>query len=177
MNTGVTINGVVAKRGGVPYGQQFAAYVYLNEGLNAISITATTLGRKQVTQELHITRTGDNNPPLPEIDLGYNQAQTIEQIDLINTANWNDMNAAFLDGNYNLGADHLINSSNKIAYTFYLLMPYMNDMVANYILFEKYKLTTTYGEYVLIDQGNNENQAFIVVYQRDPEGVWRLVEI
>ena len=60
LNTGVTVNGVVAHRGGTPYGSEFAAVVPLTPGSNTLTITATLLNRKQMTQTLIVTRNNDN---------------------------------------------------------------------------------------------------------------------
>ena len=60
INTGVTVNGIVAHLGGNPYGSEFAATVPLQTGNNSLTITATLLNRKQLSQTLIIYRSGDN---------------------------------------------------------------------------------------------------------------------
>jgi hypothetical protein len=60
INTGVTVNGIVAHLGGNPYGSEFAATVPLQTGNNSLTITATLLNRKQLSQTLIISRSGDN---------------------------------------------------------------------------------------------------------------------
>ncbi|MCU7859081.1 MAG: hypothetical protein KZQ86_04450, partial [Candidatus Thiodiazotropha sp. (ex Lucinoma kastoroae)] len=59
-NTGVTVNGIVAERGGEPYGHEFIAKVPLAEGSNELTIMATTLSRKQVSQTLTVNRSGES---------------------------------------------------------------------------------------------------------------------
>ncbi|MEW8005072.1 MAG: PKD domain-containing protein [Candidatus Thiodiazotropha sp.] len=58
-NVGITINNIVAEKGGDPYGSEFAARVPLVDGVNEIQITATTLSRKHITQTLTINRVSD----------------------------------------------------------------------------------------------------------------------
>ncbi|MCP4278327.1 MAG: hypothetical protein GY779_18450, partial [Gammaproteobacteria bacterium] len=60
LNTGVTVNGVVAHRGGVPYGNEFAARVPLAPGANEINVTATLLSGKQVTATLTVTSNSES---------------------------------------------------------------------------------------------------------------------
>ena len=59
-NTGVTVNGIVAYLGGTPYGNEFAAVVPLQTGSNTLTITATSLNRKQLSQTLTVSRSDDN---------------------------------------------------------------------------------------------------------------------
>jgi len=59
-NTGVTVNGVIAHLGGNPYGSEFAAVVPLQTGSNTLTISATLLSRKQSSQTLEISRSGDS---------------------------------------------------------------------------------------------------------------------
>ena len=59
-NTGVTVNGIVAHRGGTPYGSEFAARVPLAPGVNEINVTATLLSRKQVIQTLTVTSSSES---------------------------------------------------------------------------------------------------------------------
>ena len=60
VNTGVTVNGIVAHLGGNPYGSEFVAVVPLQTGDNSLTITATLLNRKQLSQSLIVSRSGDN---------------------------------------------------------------------------------------------------------------------
>ena len=60
VNTGITINGIVAHLGGTPYGSEFAASVPLQTGSNTLAVTATSLNRKQITQTLMVSRSDDN---------------------------------------------------------------------------------------------------------------------
>jgi hypothetical protein len=57
---GVTVNGIVAERGGEPYGSEFVARIPLEEGENVIEVLATTLGRQQVSQSLTVNRIGSS---------------------------------------------------------------------------------------------------------------------
>ncbi len=59
-NTGVTVNGIVAHRGGTPYGREFAARVPLVPGANEINVTATLLSGKQITETLTVTSNSES---------------------------------------------------------------------------------------------------------------------
>ncbi|MCF6225547.1 MAG: thrombospondin type 3 repeat-containing protein [Xanthomonadales bacterium] len=54
-NTGITVNGIVARLGGTPYGSEFAVMVPLEPGSQDITVTATLLSRKQVSQTVNVT--------------------------------------------------------------------------------------------------------------------------
>ncbi|MCF6264899.1 MAG: thrombospondin type 3 repeat-containing protein [Xanthomonadales bacterium] len=54
-NTGITVNGIVARLGGDPYGSEFAAMIPLEPGSQDITVTATLLSRKQISQTVTVT--------------------------------------------------------------------------------------------------------------------------
>ena len=57
-NTGITINGLPALRGGTPWGSEFALRVPLQTGSNSIEIVATGQSGKQISRTLTVTRSG-----------------------------------------------------------------------------------------------------------------------
>ena len=57
-NTGITINGIPAQRGGTPWGSEFILQVPLEPGANTFEVTATGKSGKQVSQTLTVTRAG-----------------------------------------------------------------------------------------------------------------------
>ncbi|MEW8544011.1 MAG: PKD domain-containing protein [Candidatus Thiodiazotropha sp.] len=59
-NIGITINGIVAERANGPNGSEFAARIPLVDGGNELTITATTLAGKQISQSLTVTREGED---------------------------------------------------------------------------------------------------------------------
>jgi hypothetical protein len=59
-NIGITVNAIVAERGGEPYGSEFVARIPLVEGANEIEVMATTLSRQHVIQTLSVNQVGSN---------------------------------------------------------------------------------------------------------------------
>lgn len=174
-NTGITINGIVAQRGGIPYGSEFAAIIPLQAGANIVTITATTQSRKQVSQTLTINSTGNTGQNVPVIDLGYDSAQTKVQIDLLLQNLWNEMNTALTAGNYGLAIEYLSKDRQKDdAKVFYLLLPYMTDIISTYSGLVMINVTPTYGEYAVGEHFNGTDRVFMIQLKRDSHGVWHV---
>jgi len=253
LNTGVTVNGVVAHRGGTPYGSEFAAVVPLQPGSNTITVTATLLNRKQLTQTLIVTRNSDNllsvnvtpnqafapatasftitnsgsvGLEMVELDFDGNGAtdqfitleqvlagalkkpithdytepglylpkitimdkngnshteeltvsvQSRAQIDKIIQGIWSGMNAALVAGNHGLATKYLTDSSMPgYGEVFYLLLPYMNDIVSGYSNLEPLDVGLTYSEHAMSEVVEGTSRVFLIQLLQDNDGVWRL---
>lgn len=58
VNSGVTVNGVIAEISGNPFGSEFAVRVPIEMGVNELEVNLTTVSDKQVSQALTVNRTG-----------------------------------------------------------------------------------------------------------------------
>ncbi|MCF6262766.1 MAG: PKD domain-containing protein [Xanthomonadales bacterium] len=108
-NTGITVNGIVARLGGDPYGSEFAVMIPLESGSQEISVIATSLSRKQLTETITVTG-GTQDLFLAYADPGHAFAPATTKFNIIDL-NQTNIERIELDFDGNGSIDETIESN------------------------------------------------------------------